>query len=125
MSKGRNGKIDPKVWFFACDSGRAYDITQTNEDIKDGDALVVLNEGIVGIMYKAWPTALTNEKGQFHQLGATWGGSPEEAEYVESVGRADWFIKVDWYQGVENGQDVDRVTKTLDRDKLIESGIFI
>lgn len=48
------------------DSGEVYDITQTDDTIRDGDILVVELESIVAILVQAWPTAITQEQGNFH-----------------------------------------------------------
>jgi hypothetical protein len=47
-------------------TGEAYDDSQCNEDIHDGDVLVVASEGVVGILVKAWPIAITEARGAFH-----------------------------------------------------------
>lgn len=46
----------------------AYDATQTDESISDGDVLVVAPENVVGFLLEAWPVAVTKECGQFHRL---------------------------------------------------------
>lgn len=55
-------------------TGAAYDASQTRDDIRDGDVLVVESEGVVGIMVAAWPTAVTLRSGAFHVLAedAEW-----------------------------------------------------
>jgi hypothetical protein len=64
---------EPSIHRFD-NTGDAYDETQYRDDIRDGDVLVVESEGVVGILYEAWPTAVTSEAGHFHRLkdGATW-----------------------------------------------------
>ena len=54
-------------------TGEAYNASQTHDDIRDGDVLVVRPEGIVGILVEAWPTVVhfTDERrdsGAFHEL---------------------------------------------------------
>jgi hypothetical protein len=49
-------------------TGEAYDATQTDDAIKDGDVLVVPSENVVGFLAKAWPVALSAEHGAFHTL---------------------------------------------------------
>lgn len=44
----------PNLWYFE-DSGSAYDISQTDDRVKDGDILVVPSEKAVAIMVEAWP----------------------------------------------------------------------
>jgi hypothetical protein len=40
------------------DARGAYDQTQTDDSIKDGDVLIVRECGVVGFMMRAWPVAL-------------------------------------------------------------------
>ncbi|MFD1145915.1 hypothetical protein [Saccharothrix hoggarensis] len=67
-------KRGPVVHTFDWDTGIAYDMTQCQEDEhgdtkhRDGDVLYVPSEGVVGIMVKAWPTAVTDAHGAFHKL---------------------------------------------------------
>jgi hypothetical protein len=44
----------------------AYDETQTNGEILDGDVIVAEGEGAVAILDRAWPFAITEEHGEFH-----------------------------------------------------------
>jgi hypothetical protein len=44
----------------------AYDETQTNDEIHDGDVIIALDEGVVGILDQAWPFAVTEAHGEFH-----------------------------------------------------------
>lgn len=39
-------------------TGSAYDASQCDDNIKDGDVLVVASEGVIGILMKAWPCAV-------------------------------------------------------------------
>jgi hypothetical protein len=50
------------------DSGHAYNRSQTDDEIKNGDVFHIPEEGITGYMHKAWPTAVTQNKGAFHGL---------------------------------------------------------
>lgn len=50
--------------FFA-DSGSAYDATQCDERIKNGDTLVIVADGVIGIA-GTWPFAVTVETGSLH-----------------------------------------------------------
>ena len=47
-----------KVHTFAS-SGEAYDASQTDDAIKDGDVLHVPSEGSAAVLLAAWPTAVT------------------------------------------------------------------
>lgn len=53
------------VWFFTS-TGEAYDVSQCDDRIQDGDILAVPSEGVVGVLIKAWPVAATPEAGKFH-----------------------------------------------------------
>ena len=74
-------------------SGDAYDASQTRDDIRDGDVLVV------GIMVAAWPTAVTQKLGAFHELAsdaewsslAAWAGE-KPRDYGPSVKAAELAI---------------------------------
>jgi hypothetical protein len=50
------------------DSGDAYNRSQTDDEVKNGDVFHIPEEGITGYMHKAWPTAVTQNKGSFHGL---------------------------------------------------------
>lgn len=56
-----------RVFRFA-DTGLAYDASQCDDEIRDGDILVVESERVVGVLVGAWPVAVTSEHGQFHTL---------------------------------------------------------
>ncbi len=56
-------------------SGEAYDACQCDEDIKDGDVLIIKSEKVVGIA-GTWPVAVTVENGELHVIAA--GVSAEE-----------------------------------------------
>lgn len=45
----------------------AYDATQCRDDIKQGDALVIASENVVGIAF-TWPIAVTKNHGELHTL---------------------------------------------------------
>ncbi len=51
------------------DTREAYDMTQTTDDIHDGDVLVVQSEGVVGVLVSAWPCAVGTHHGEFHRIG--------------------------------------------------------
>jgi hypothetical protein len=56
----------PQVHHFAS-TGEAYDATQCDENIKNGDVLVIASERVVGIA-DTWPFAITKEFGKLHAL---------------------------------------------------------
>lgn len=47
-------------------SGEAYDICQTGE-VADGGLLVVPSEKVAGFLFRAWPVAVSDEPGSFHE----------------------------------------------------------
>ncbi|MBA0053474.1 hypothetical protein E0L36_22120 [Streptomyces sp. AJS327] len=65
-------------------SAEAYDASQCRDDIRDGDVLVVPSEGIVAILNRAWPAALTAVHGELHTLTAA-AGDIEGGRYKASV----------------------------------------
>lgn len=44
----------PEVHTFE-DTTDAYDASQSDDSIKDGDVLVCAREGVIGFLYSAWP----------------------------------------------------------------------
>lgn len=76
---------DPAVHRFDSTED-AYTATQTRDDIRDGDVLVIPSERVAGFLLKAWPVAVTAQRGGLH--GTTDGADPAEIEggrYVASV----------------------------------------
>jgi len=59
---------DPIIHRFAS-TGEAYDATQCDSDIENGDVLVIAAEGVVGIA-DTWPFAVTENFGKLHRLHA-------------------------------------------------------
>lgn len=59
-------------------TGEAYSASQTRDDIHDGDVLSVPSEQVVGILVSAWPTAVGERYGEFHQLAyeVDWDAVP-------------------------------------------------
>ncbi|MER5638294.1 hypothetical protein ABT095_15195 [Kitasatospora sp. NPDC002227] len=47
-------------------TAEAYDATQCDEEIRDGDVLVIESEGVVGFLVEAWPVAVTAVRGELH-----------------------------------------------------------
>lgn len=71
--------------YFAS-SGAAYDASQCDDRIKDGDILVAGAEGVVGILYDvAWPVAVTKAVGEF---GAFKDGYVIDDKYADQVAAA-------------------------------------
>src|SRR5262245_42411728 len=82
--------MQPSTHYFDS-TGEAYNASQTRDEITGGDVLVVVPEGVVGIMVGAWPTAVTVTTGEFHGLaeGVEWSAVPsvwddEVIDYSES-----------------------------------------
>ena len=71
--------------FKELSTGDAYDETQTNDAIKDGDVIVCNGGETVAILIEAWPTAVKGPAGELHSLmeGVSWltldGGKYAEA----------------------------------------------
>jgi len=75
-------------------SGEAYDASQCDENIRNGDVLVIKEEEVVGWLLDAWPVAITREHGEFH-LPAV-GKDPREfdnGKWVESISKAEQTAK--------------------------------
>lgn len=70
-------------------TSEAYNASQTDDNIKDGDVLSVPSEGIHGVLVKAWPVAVTADHGAFHALedGVKWE-SYEGGRYFEAASHA-------------------------------------
>lgn len=67
-------------------SGEAYDACQCDDEIKDGDVLIVESERVVGIAH-TWPVAVTREHGALHRLADGYS-RPVDAELHEGWGAA-------------------------------------
>jgi hypothetical protein len=48
-------------------TGDAYDATQCDDSIENGDALVIETEGVVGLAW-VWPVAVTVNAGDLHAV---------------------------------------------------------
>jgi hypothetical protein len=73
------------------DSRTAYDASQTNDDIRDGDVLLVPSEGNVAILVQAWPTIalLTAEGLKAAGMGVFTGEVPRMHEIARQHGWTD------------------------------------
>jgi hypothetical protein len=79
-------------------TGQAYDASQCRDDIKDGDILIVPNEGAIAILCAAWPTAITNDTAgeHFHQTTEDFSWESEDnRQYLPSVNLA-LFALSEW-----------------------------
>jgi hypothetical protein len=73
----------PRVHHF--DSTReAYNATQWNDEIRDGDVLVITSEKVIGVLNEAWPFALTVRHGELQTLKVPISDVGED-RYAESV----------------------------------------
>lgn len=66
-------------------TGEAYDACQCDEDIKDGDVLVIESERVVGVA-DTWPFAVTVAHGNLHVLK---DGIEKLEKEALNVGRED------------------------------------
>ena len=55
-------------------TGNAYDAVQTDDQIRNGDTLVVLAERVIGVA-RTWPFVVTAEAGKLHQID---GSEPDD-----------------------------------------------
>lgn len=76
--------MTPKIFDLRdLDMGAAYDITQTCDDIRHGDVLLVADG--VAVLDRAWPVMVAGASDVFHSLadGVTW------ADVALDMGAAD------------------------------------
>jgi hypothetical protein len=75
-------------------TGEAYDASQCDDAIRDGDVLSVPSEGVVGVLVGAWPVAITAQRGCFHRHadGLAWDGRMPDRDYRASVNAARQVI---------------------------------
>ena len=57
----------PDSVFYFGSTGEAYDASQSWDDIKSGDVLVIAHEKVVGVA-DTWPIAVTAESGELHDV---------------------------------------------------------
>lgn len=73
----------PRVFYYD-DTCLAYYMTQADESMRDGDVLVIANQGVVAILAHTWPIALTAQRGKF--FGLTFPVAElDDGKYRESV----------------------------------------
>ena len=77
----------PTVHYFHDDS-EAYGASQCRDDIRDGDVLVIESEPIIGILVEMWPSAVTAETGEFHDMVADFR-TFKDGRYAASVDVAE------------------------------------
>jgi hypothetical protein len=78
-------------------SAEAYDASQTDGAIRDGDVLVVASEGIVGVLIEAWPTAVVydGDTGAFHRFADGVLGDERRKRYKRSIAEARSVAQAD------------------------------
>lgn len=67
-------------------SSEAYDATQCDAQVRTGDALLIAQEGIVGLAW-TWPVAVTAEAGDLHEL--TDADTCAPANIIQDAGWTD------------------------------------
>lgn len=71
--------------YFAS-SGSAYDMSQCDDRIKDGDVLVVRDEKVVGLLFDvAYPVAVTVEAGEFGHFAGDYVPAAKFAAQIEKA----------------------------------------
>jgi hypothetical protein len=70
----------------------AYDATQTNDHIRDGDVLVIEREQVVGFLVSAWPAAVTSVHGELHGF-TTDPRTIDDGKYAASVDLAEQIAR--------------------------------
>jgi hypothetical protein len=104
-------------------TGEAYDASQCDDAIRDGDLLHVPSEGVVGILCGAWPVAVTAAHGAFHTLGAgaSWAalGGNEARTDTYWVHPCKYVVVIDGepveFDGKLDAEDAAREARTTVR----------
>lgn len=73
-------------------STEAYDAAQCNDNIEEGDVLVVPSEDIAGFLYRARPVAITQATGSFHTADPKMYDN-EDAIYLRAREVAEGIVK--------------------------------
>ncbi|MFI8742187.1 hypothetical protein ACQKD8_22325 [Pseudomonas sp. NPDC077405] len=83
-------------------SGDAYDATQCDVSIENGDPLVIQDEGVVGLAW-TWPVAVTVKAGELHSVVgdatgvvADAGWTPEQIRIAVEIADGFGFPVADW-----------------------------
>ena len=78
-------------------TSEAYDATQWNDEINDGDVLLVPSEHVAGVLVRAWPVAVFGGPGAFHVLadGMDWS-TYENGRYVNAAAAALAALPAEW-----------------------------
>ena len=78
-------KAGQQIHYFES-TGEAYDACQCDENIREGDVLVIESEKVVGVAH-TWPCAVTCESGKLHHLA--FGYAAEEVSAAFAIGFAE------------------------------------
>lgn len=101
------------VAHFFDSSEEAYDASQTDDEIFDGDLLIIPSEGIIGLLMRAWPTALTIEYGCFGVATLPWS-QMEEGRYLQVAGAGQRIISEWDIEGPSEGEtSIDAINGLL------------
>lgn len=76
--------------FHYATTKEAYDDSQTNDLIEDGDVLVIEPEGVVAVLDRAWPAAVTVAHGEMHY----WNIPGWEVRFGELSESVDLAVKL-------------------------------
>lgn len=74
--------------FSGISTGAMYDMTQTNDEIKDGDLFVLEDLKIVGMLHEAWPVCLHGNDPE-QQLHRFVEGYKPDSKYDEAINAAN------------------------------------
>lgn len=89
----------------------AYNATQTDDNIQDGDTLIIPSEKVVGVAM-TWPFAVTWETGALHKSKAPLRDHGDRIlSYFKSIGiTGEKMTKEDWALKIKEAYDlaVDR-----------------
>ena len=103
--------------------GEVYDITQTSDEIRDGDVLHV--KGGSAIMFKAWPTMVKGDSNSLHTWDTDAGNSWDDEEvshYKRAVDIANALpVDSDSSRGARN---VDESVIAEGSSRAVENAIF-
>lgn len=72
-------------------TGNAYDACQVDEAVAKGHALIILDEGVVGLAW-AWPVAVTAEAGHLHKIADA--GAATLTDLVAPLGFEDDDVRM-------------------------------
>jgi hypothetical protein len=81
--------LSPRWHDSAYSTSDAYDVTQTCDELRDGDLIVCEHEGerLIAVLVQAWPTRVSGPLGSgMHELSDEYDWSTlDEGKYVRSI----------------------------------------